>query len=192
MILDIFELHGNIYVNNDMRLSEILREAQQEFYVYKATGAHTPYVYYGYSQVADVAKVFFGAGDEEVGRGSSQLIRANKWDKESIKVEMIDIFDNQYEAWVARNDLRAQDSKSIVGPSHLPTAYMSHAVKTIPEKVKQWKVNVADLKTARDAFSAGRWAKDVIQNLAKKFKREQVINDLDTLSPEEFAGKYRV
>lgn len=175
-----------------MRAIEILFESSDIFYVYKATGEHTPYVYYGYSKDENVQHAFAKQGDDEVGRGSAQMIRANKWDQASIKVQIVDMFDNQYEAWVARNDLRADDPKSIVKPSHLPTSFLQHALEVTPEKVKTWKVDYIQAKTARDAYSQGRWPNHLISSLAAKFKKSDIVRDLDGMTPRDFELKYAI
>lgn len=189
-----------------MKLFELLSEKQSEhdtmFVTFKATSPKTDRVYYGYAP---------GDSDEDARRSFLQHAHTNNPDRgdtkfitfvgdlESIKVKALDLYDDEAEAFAARNDLRAQDSASISGPSNFPGGVFKRMMAMNPERANAWKLkrSVNDM-TAREAMgeeglSAGSKlmyaaVKELVASNPKI--KAAVTADLDTMKYPDFMAKY--
>lgn len=169
----------------------------KQFSVYKATGLHTNLAYYGYVHLEDPTEIKHAfcsqaSNRQEIHRGDIRLLTANKGDINSIEITIVEQFDNELDAWTKRNDLRVDHCDSITAPTPFPTGMAERCNQEKPETVNRWRERMAMrlAKTARQAYAMGMWSKDHIQGLAKIFKRDDVIKDLDKLTPDAFDQKY--
>lgn len=164
------------------------------FTVYRAFGPHSTLSYYGYSQGENVLEAFIAGGTRtETERADVRLINANNGDSTCIQIEVIDVFEDEMDAFIVRNEQRALHSDSISGPTYFPGGIAERAAKEKPESVEGWKrrMEMKGAKTARQAYALGMWTKDQIISLGKIFKREVIVKDLDKLTPVEFDQKYK-
>lgn len=179
-----------------MKLSDIkpLRESVSDFVVFKVSSSNTNFVYYGYSKNEDIKKAFLvGANRQaEPDRGDVRMINAAGGEDE-LRFNMEDIFVDELDAWMTRNDLRAQDSNSITGPTNLPALKLRDALDADPERVVKWKLD-RDINNmiARKAMAAGAFSLgDLKAIVAANPEIEQHIKrDLDRLLYPEFKAKY--
>ena len=160
------------------------------FVLYSATGKNG-FSYYGYTKEEDFISDFrkHAIKKSEKSRASSILWEANGCDLKNFSFEIIEVFETEFEAWQARNDVRANESDSIVGPSLLPAVFVKDADN---ERLNVWKktIELHTAKTAREAFSLGKWTKDQVYSLVEKFQKSEIVRDLDKLSPMQFSFKY--
>lgn len=183
-----------------MKLQDILVENYNMYTVYKAYGRNDPQVYYGYAQGTeeDVARTWMaGVNRTDPDRAEKKLVALNGGDPDEIKFEVVDVFADELDAWVMRNDLRLQDSQSITGPTMFPPEVLNRAKKERPEKVEGWKkaMGMKDARTAFEAGKMGRWPSDILQMIAAnlpKSEHRQLRNDFDRMAPDAFAAKYNV
>lgn len=160
--------------------------------LYKVTGPASNQCYIGYA-VGDeaAARVSFmvGASRKSGGdRGARDLLVENDNDANALTLAVVEQFDNEFDAFMQRNDLRATDPNSITGPSHFPAAMYQRAGADFPEKQTAWSLakKMRDAKTARDAYALGAWTFAQIK-LANTVK-----GDLDVMTPVAFAAKYNL
>jgi len=160
------------------------------FILYSATGKNG-FTYYGYTKESDFIADFrkHAIKKTEKSRASSILWDLNGADLKNFSLEIIEIFETEFEAWQARNDVRANESDSVSGPCLLPWVFASEVEN---EKVSHWKkaIEMSTAKTAREAFSLGKWSKDQIYSLVNKFQKSEIVRDLDKLCPIQFSFKY--
>ena len=159
-------------------------------FVYRVSGAHTAQVYYGYSATTD-AKTSFLAGTqrtdaEDTNRGDFRLLADNKGDIESLVCEVVDAYDDEFDAWCTRNDLRATDPRSITGPTMFPTTAFTRAKKESPHRVEKWG-RVRHYENALEAYQNGVFSYQEITALVKKLGKALVTEKLTSLSPAQFA-----
>lgn len=182
-----------------MKLSIVhaMLESKQEFTVYQVTSPNTDRTYYGYTVGHNVEEAFRkGAGrDAEPDRGDVRMLNVAG---DAIRVKALDIFNDEIEAFMERNDLRARDPMSITGPTNFPVSMFQRARSIDPERVKRWKL-AGDINTVTAREAMGPEYKDVaayshadIKALvaAKPELRQQLIKDLDTLYYPDFKAKY--
>lgn len=158
--------------------------------VYKVSGPYTQHVYYGYSTSASVEEAFFNGSDrtdaESSNRGDYRMLAANKHDKRSLKFELVDIFDSEYEAWCVRNDLRATDPVSITGPTQFPAVHHTKATKEFPLRSSGW---FKRYETAREAYENGVFTPAEVAAVCANHGRK-VVEEMYTISPATFSAKY--
>lgn len=181
-----------------MKLADIkpLRESASPdgYVVYKVSSPNTDHTYYGYSQGKDIKKAFLNGANRqaEPDRGDVRMINVAGGEDE-LRFTMEDIFVNEIEAWMARNDLRAQDNKSITGPTILPAPMLRAAKDIDPARVASWKA-ARDLNsmTAREAMAAQAFSMDDLKAIvaANPKIKPQIIKDLDALVYPDFKAKY--
>lgn len=171
------------------------------YIVYRVTGPHTSEAYYGYaegSEMSDAKRTFVGGASRadatSVTRGDRRLVDSNNGDITSLRYECLDVFEDEVEAFIMRNDLRVTSVDSITGPTMFPGNIAERALKEKPDSVTSWSAmaKMRSARTAREAYNLGRWKFDAIRELAKKFKPVDVKRDLDNLTPDMFAAKYSV
>ena len=183
-----------------MKIQDILTENYNMYTVYKAYGPTDPQVYYGYAQGTeeDVARTWMaGVNRTDPDRAEKRLVAINGGDPDDIKFEVVDVFADELDAWVMRNDLRIQDSQSLTGPTMFPPEVLKRAQKERPEKVEGWKKarGMKDARTAYEATKMGRWPADILKTLASKMNKKDhagLRKDFDNLAPDAFATKYGI
>lgn len=164
------------------------------FTVYRAFGPHSTLSYYGYSQGENVLEAFIAGGTRtETERADVRLINANNGDSTCIQIEVIDVFEDEMDAFIVRNEQRALHSDSISGPTYFPGGIAERAAREKPESIEGWKkrMEMKGAKTARQAYALGMWTKEQIITLGKVFSRSEIVNALDKLTPVEFDLKYK-
>ena len=170
------------------------------YILYKAYGKFSPVVYYGYKKDGEDIKSSIEhslntnhntAAIKLQDRADYKLVELNGGIN-NIIIEEIDIFDTEDEAWYARNSIRADDVYSITGPTPFPINLANRIEKTNPGTTKEWskRWKITKAKTAREAYRMGKWTKEEIFSLKGKHKRDIVMRDLETISPNDFAEKY--
>ena len=180
-----------------MKLSDIkpLRENAVDYVVFKVSSPNSDQVYYGYSMGEDVKKAFMvGAKRQDnPDRGDVRMINSAGGDVENLNFELVDVFANEIEAFMERNDLRAKDAMSITGPSNFPGQVYQRALKDHPERVGRWKLD-KDLNnmTARQAMGNGAFSMDALTAItaANPKLKPQIVADLDGMMYPEFKTKY--
>lgn len=180
-----------------MKIQDILTENYNMYTVYKAYGPTDPQVYYGYAQGTeeDIARNFTaGVNRTDPDRAEKRLVDINGGDPADIKFEVVDVFNDELDAWTMRNDLRITDAQSLTGPTMFPGNILARAQKERPEKLAEWKKarGMADARTAREAAQLGRWDQQTIKGLSAKFPRKELVQDFDKLSPDAFGSKYGI
>lgn len=180
-----------------MKLHEIktLRENTNDYVVFKVSSPNADQVYYGYSMGEDVKKAFMvGARRQDnPDRGDVRMINAAGGDVENLNFEMVDVFANEIEAFMERNDLRAKDNLSITGPSNFPGQVYQRALTDYPERVARWKLDKdMNSMTARQAMARDAFSMNDLSSIVKaqpKIK-PQIVADLDGMLYPEFKAKY--
>ncbi len=168
------------------------------YVVYRISGPYTNSVYYGYTQAEDIKAKFLSnaciENPDYKDRGDVRWLQSNDNDIDSIKVEMIDVFDEEVEAFIERNVHRVTDPDSITSSCNYPGTMFARAAQLHPEKMQEIK-KIADInaaKTAREAWRLGKWGNDQIKSLTAYHKRDKIVSDLDVLTPNDFEKKYMV
>lgn len=160
-------------------------------FLYRVSGLHTAQVYYGYSATTDVKTSFLTGTQrtdaEDTNRGDYRLLTDNQGDVDSLVCEIVDEFDDEFDAWCARNDLRATDPRSITGPTMFPTTAFTRAKKEAPHRVEKWG-RVRQYKNALEAYQNGVFSYQEISALVKKLGKALVTDKLSALSPAQFAA----
>lgn len=180
-----------------MKLSEIknLYENTADSVVYKVSSPNSEQVYYGYTKEEDVKSAFMAGAKrgDELGRGDVRLLNSAGGNVEDLNFELIDVFTNEVEAFMERNDLRAKDPMSITGPSNRPDQMNIRAAQDYPERVSRWKLD-ADLNkmTARQAMASKAFDMSELTDITKVQPnvRSQIISDLDKLLYPVFKTKW--
>lgn len=167
--------------------------------VYKVTGMIDSVVYFGYANLEkgkNLTAHFLYSAKHICGIkttcGATRMFELNDSDPEMIQVDLIDEFEDELEAWAARNSMRAMHTNSITGPTLMPWGITERAMEIMPEKIEEWKraTKIREAKTAREAWRLGKWADDAVKSLGNKFNKKSVIQDLDELNPAAFEMKY--
>ena len=164
------------------------------FIVYRANETKTRTSYYGYC-TGDSPKESFliGAMRHNPERAAARrLFAIVDKDESRVQVEILEEHDNELDAWIGRNNYRATCSDAITGPSNWPSYMFERAQKEVPKTDEMWneRIKQRGAKTAREAWATGMWSNESIKDLSKTHPRQQVISDLDKLSPTEFDRKY--
>jgi hypothetical protein len=178
-----------------MKIRDILTENTGMYTVYKAYGPEDDRVYYGYAQGDEqaIANNFTaGVNRTDPDRAEKRLVDINGGDPDAIKFDVVDVFNDELDAWTMRNDLRISDAQSLTGPTMFPGNILARAQKERPEKLMAWKQTkeFSAAKTAREAWGLGMWSQEAVKALTQKFPRTEVIKDLDKMNPTQFASKY--
>lgn len=173
-----------------------------EYTVYKASSPNTEKVYYGYvtgtgdeairSEFTSQANRK-GLGDDS--RGIQQLVTAAGGDINDIEFEELAIVDTEDHAHALRDEERETDPESITGPSPLPAIIHRKAQENHPEiyarMARAREFN--KLKNAREAWAAKYFDTNKIKTMAVDPKiKQELIKDLDVLSPREFSKKWNL
>lgn len=160
------------------------------FFLYRAQGKNG-ISYYGYCNTENLAFEFrrHAIKTTEKFRCSNILWKQNGETLDSFSFELIETFECEFDAWAARNDMRASSGDSISRPTFLPGIF---ARKTSNEKLFAWKksIDISSAKTAREAWALGKWTKDQILSLLNSHKKNTIVFDLDKLCPASFQEKY--
>jgi hypothetical protein len=169
--------------------------------VYSIEGCHSAHAYYGYCAGTDettqqnIKDAFLiGATRPDPERGDVRLFAENHQDETSLEVTIIDVFEEEMDAWLCRNEQRSLNHNAITGPTMFPGNIAARAAKEHPETLAQWAARLKQrgAKTARQAWALGLWTSEVIKELPLRFPKSQVMTDLDKLSPIEFSVKYSI
>lgn len=185
-----------------MKLSEIklLKEAGDEYIVYRVSSPKTDRVYYSYTNNPDVRKAFLAGANRsnEPDRGDVRMMLAVGDDVDSLRFKELEIFGDEIAAFAERNDLRAQDSQSITGPTNFPATIFQRVQAIDPERVKRWKLS-GNINNASAREAMGGEYKNVaaynFNDLKEVVKanpkiKQQLTHDLDKLLYPEFKAKY--
>lgn len=176
-----------------MKVSELFEDAEP-YVVYKVSSPKVDVVYYGYATGEDVRKSFMvGANRQDnPDRGDVRMINL-AGGEENLNFEIIDVFNDEIEAFADRNDRRAHDSQSITGPSMFPGSVFQRLKAQHPDRVAKWKnARSLDTMTAREAM-AEKMSEFTFQDLkaiATPETKQQIVDDLDRLSYHQFKEKY--
>ena len=161
--------------------------------VYKVSGPYTASVYYGYSTNEDVRTSFMTGTQrtdaEDRNRGDFRMLQSNKGNDATLVFTIIDEFDDEFDAWCMRNDYRANDARSITGPTMFPTTAFTRAKKEAPGRVLKW-TRARQYNTALEAYQDGVWSYPAISALSKNLGKTIVQKALAALTPAEFAAQY--
>lgn len=165
------------------------------YQLYKAYGKYTPFVYYGYcSSDLHPLSEFISQAKRASDRGASKLLIDNNNELEAFDTDVLEVYENELDAFIARNDERARDPLAITGPSHFPGGVAERAAKERPGKVAMWKTmeKYHNMKTAREAYQDGAFAYKNITSLAQEHGRDTINADLTQLDPARFSAKYNL
>lgn len=169
------------------------------FYVYKVSVDGYPTSYYGYCDSSNHPKKTFlvGATRDDEDRADNRWFQdAAGGDEELLKIDIIDLVDDEYEAFTARNDLRASNPDSATPPHHFPPHLHRRAKEQDPDRAKKWNSSVefstmrSQGRKAREFYQKGYWTQQQIMALATHFNRADVLRDLDYLTADQFQQKY--
>jgi hypothetical protein len=185
-----------------MKLADLKRltETTNEYVVFQVTSPKTDKVYYGYTIGRDVRKAFLAGAERsnEPDRGDVRMMMAAGDDIEGLRFKLLDVFDDELTAFMARNDARAGDGQSITGPTNFPTAVFQRAKALDPERVRKWKIT-GDINSATAREAMGDEFKSVAAYTFADLKqlttqhpeiKKQLTADLDKLSYPQFKTKY--
>lgn len=180
-------------------LLALVTETTDTYVVYKAYGKNTNRVYYGYARgdEANVKTNFTAGYNNRSGgdRAERKFVDLNGGELDDVMFDIVDVFIDEYDAWMARNEERAEDALSITGPTMFPGDIAARASRENPERISQWKrrMSISKAKTAREAYAAGAWTKQQLDQLIKPIgpaRKGDIVADLDSLTPQEFSTKY--
>jgi hypothetical protein len=162
--------------------------------LFKVSGPNTKLVYYGYAKTGNEQATFMGGclrTDNEK-RGDARLLEANDNDAASLEFTMLCEYEEEFEAWTARNDNRAADACSITGPTMFPIESARRAAKEFPEVLSAWKLRMKqkEAKTALEAYQLGAYTFPQIKEL--NAKHAGVMKQMEVLTPLEFANLYGI
>lgn len=164
-----------------------------QFIVYRIAGKLSGDAYYGYCKDEDPKASFLkGASRTEESRVDVKFLMANGDDPDNITAEILDVANDEIEAWATRNDYRATMIDTVSGPTMWPGRIAERVAKEQPDRVAKWKksMQMRDARTAREAWNLGMWTQDTIKELATRYPIQQIVTDLDKLKPLQFAVKY--
>ena len=161
--------------------------------LFKVTGTSTD-AYYGYTKENDILKSFLrGFRRQTEDRADKKFVNDNGG-VDNMVITSLDVFDNEEDAFIARNDIRGASCDSVTGPTLYPPSMIDRINAKDSSKVRIWKnINIQKRsKTARKAAAAGRWTSKQFKSLIPTFKRSDIVYDLDHLSPNDFSLKYSI
>lgn len=167
------------------------------YIVYKVSAPTTDSVYYSYSKSEDLKKAFLAGAQRQDNpdRGDVRMLNA-AGDDDKLKFDMVDVFNDEIEAFVTRNDLRAQDAMSITGPSNFPATIFERIVAMRPDAPVRWKAAVElNSATVREAMlipDSGYTFDDVkkLRGGMNKAQAATLVKDVDAMLHPQFKQKY--
>jgi len=163
------------------------------FVVYRVSGTLSDQAYYGYTvNENDIKSHWLLGAKRSEDRGDSALFKLNNCDADLISVQVLDVSEDEVEAWMLRNDYRSSELDSITGPTNWPSGMLERAEQQAPGRSDSWKLNMEmrNASTARQAMQLGKWTFQDIKALSEKYDKKQIVRDLDTLTPYLFQSKY--
>lgn len=163
------------------------------YIVYSVTGKEALHTYYGYGKKDEYQQNFISkAKTMNMNRGDCRLLEELSWKIESLIFEEIETTETEFEAWQLRNELRVINKDSITIPSFFPTTHVRDMELKDANILQKWKKHITCLQqqTARQAWAEGLWTNQEMKNLCTTFSKQEVVKDLDTLTPFEFNTKY--
>lgn len=167
------------------------------YIVYKVSAPTTDAVYYSYSKNEDLKKAFLAGANRQDNpdRGDVRLLNA-AGGEDNLQFTALDVFNDEIEAFITRNDLRMQDALAITGPSNFPGPIFDRVAWQHPNAPTRWKAS-AELKTStvRDAMlnpESGYTFKDVkaLRDTMNKAQAATLVNDIDAMLHPQFKQKY--
>jgi hypothetical protein len=172
-----------------------------EYLVYRVSGAVNNHNYYGYcthdgsNELSCCQQSFVThATRKEEDRADVRFIEENTTGDEPAKLTyaVISRHTDEVDAFCTRNLYRAKDVMSFTGPTSWPLAISTRANSSRKELVSRVSATLKakNSKTAREAWSKGLWNNDDVRQLTSTHDKQQVIVDLDHLTPEQFHIKY--
>lgn len=167
------------------------------YIVYKVSAPNTDLVYYSYSKSEDLKKAFLvGASRQDnPDRGDVRMLNA-AGDEDKLKFDMVDVFNDEIEAFITRNDLRMQDAMAITGPSNFPGLIFDRIMAQRPDAPSRWKASAElNVSTVREAMlnpESGYAFKDVkaLRDSMNKAQAAALVKDVDTMLHPQFKQKY--
>lgn len=163
--------------------------------VYKVTGQFTNSTYYGYKENCDSSEDakqgFLTGATRKEQRGDVMFIEQNDGNNEDITVTIVDVVDDEFEAMCSRNEFRASDIESVTGPTFWP--FGTHRVdQDKPGASARWKraIQLREATTARQAWKLGAFAGADMKKLRDNYNRNDIVRDLDKLTPKQFSETY--
>ena len=176
-----------------MKLYEVMYGAN-DYVVYKVTAPSTPEVYYGYSKNTNVRDEFLKGAkrQSDPDRGDVRMINA-AGSEDDLHFDELDVFSDEVEAFLKRNELRADDSASITGPSNFPGDVYKRARLERPEAFPVPGINKLPRDmTAREAMANKLLDYAKVSTIAPKGtpQYKQIAADLDKLKYPVFKQKY--
>lgn len=163
------------------------------FTVYKMSGQHTDLGYIGYTDETDVKKKALSyVGCQTTNRGIDMFLEANKNDT-NVTIVVLATVESEEEAFLRRNEFRANDWHSITGPSQYPGGMHLRCGKLAQQSM--WKTVYAQ-RTAPTADVAyrehGAFGFNMIMNLAKLYGRDQITSHMESMTPHQFCTRYAI
>lgn len=167
------------------------------YIVYKVSAPATDLVYYSYSKSEDLKKAFLAGAkrQDNPDRGDVKMLNA-AGNEEDLRFTMMDVFNDEIEAFITRNDLRTQDAMSVTGPSNFPGTIFERIVAMRPEAPERWKV-ACELSSAtvREAMlipESGYTFNDVksLRCRMNKAQAAALAKDVDVMLHPQFKQKY--
>lgn len=164
--------------------------------VYMISGPNSKHVYIGYCPKDDVSALdhFLVGTRRSEDRADVRFVEEHGGDANVLTATTISEHDTELEAFFKRNELRALTPYAFTGPTSWPTGVYERAKTTNPTRyedaVAKWSAR--QQPTAREAYAKGLWTFKQIAELSKVVGREQIIVDLDRLTPNEFDVRYKI
>lgn len=168
---------------------------QPTYAVYEVKGNLSHTSYYGYCQLnsgtaaeEQIIEAVEAQAARTDGRRLVDFISENDGD---ISYVVRAICNDEGSAFIERNILRSNDRKSISLPTTFPYVSM-HRDQISKAHIEQWQtlINQRSCHTAREAWALKYWSNEEIKSLTQKFDREQIVRDLDALTPDQFQQQY--
>ncbi|RWZ87194.1 MAG: hypothetical protein EO766_11730 [Hydrotalea sp. AMD] len=167
------------------------------YIVYKAQGEQSHQAYYAYTEgntVDDARKTFLSHASvrSDEMSGDYRLFHLNNKDPNLITFDILETFEDEVSAYIYRNMLRTICHNTVTGTSTWPTRVAQQIKQSRPPKKAKKKKIIQQLKTARQAWANGKWSKNIISGLIDLYDRDDIVYDLDNLTPNEFELKYSI
>jgi len=159
------------------------------FHCYSVTIA-TGEVYIGYDRNPDVATAFIKqAHKADLTRGSVQLLELVAGDETQLKFQLLSVHETEFQAYLARNTLRATNKASITPPCSYPPSAHKEARAHDPALVESWReaAKAHACKTARQAYQ--KYISPTYNQImsAVRYHGKLVVdNALDSMTPLQF------
>jgi hypothetical protein len=167
------------------------------FTVYRISGPESKATYIGYvaGDGNNALEAFLvGAQRPDNDRGDVKFLAEHNDDVPSLYALAVATEENEWEALLKRNELRAADPHAFTGPTMWPLGAYERAMKEDPQRAalasSVWKLR--QLPTARAAYAEGLWTYQQIAGVCKVCGRASVLEDLDNLTPSAFMVKYEL